>query len=134
MDFANIFQDSLITEHFRKSVSAIYSQFRILLQQIISQTCFLMFFTFFRTNDDYGNIRLKNLFSSQIEVIIPDKKIRDLFASQKCLQNMIPNTYDICFKTVDLGPTWIFRKPNPNLMHLMKTGPYRKTGNKHDYQ
>ena len=132
MNFANIFQDRLITEHFRKSVSAIYSQFRILLQQIISQTYFLMFFTFFRTNDDYGNIRLKNLLSSQIEVIFPDKKIRDLFASQKCLQNMIRNTYDICFKAVDLGPTWIFRKPN--LMHLMKIGTYRKTGNKHDYQ
>ena len=74
MNFSNIFQDSFITEHFWKSVSVIYSQFRILLQQIISQTYFLTFLKFFGANDDYGNIRLKNLFSSQTEVIFPDKK------------------------------------------------------------
>ena len=34
--------------------------------------------------------------------------------------------------TPDLGPIWNLRKPNPDPMHLMKTGPFRKIGKKHD--
>ena len=36
--------------------------------------------------------------------------------------------------TPDLGPTWNRTKPNPDLMHLIKTGAYRKIWNKHDCQ